>query len=1213
MSAVGDCDMPQKNLSSGSKSSVDNAKDALSSFKLVTSNLDSIEGNFITGLETFKDFLISDLLPVAFKVWTSASSALHSAERALKILRNLESSDAFPATFSQIKLPLPIYDRSLDVDGTFGRALQISVDEMNKKVKSDLLSLSIETREKQIEIAKAILDKETFYNRYCFEIWQPAILARIEKPSSSEQGEVTELCKLALNDLRASIRNYDVLDTHLRILKEEKEAKAKANATDASMDVDAITTQDSILEQVNKAMSARLDNFSKEFCKDLLISKMPAVRNVLRTFFFEWNESLYSFARPRSSYLLDKKDWRLVERAKILSTSSQTEEQSPKSSFATDRVSQTPDSSSRTFAPGSSSIEFVFECDLPVKTSSKTSFEKRKRALEEGQSKARKKIKVLSSQTSITSSSTTVAKQRSRSYLRSRKKKLFLKLNSAFPVSDPSVESIEKFTSNPLAKEPSASQPRALEPSQSLLAIDLDLPVLFNIRNYRTWPSLFLSLDSHQQRLFVALHSSPLWVDTAMRKPKLLNPFELPFPIEIQRLLSFNLKFIVRPKIDVHTPLEEYDRLERSARTNYLFRNKKDKTGHERYIPKFHVKSLDWIPATADPMIERGLLNGRTVLQDALRKVDHSIWRPNFSISSLRALEDLMLQYNFIVKASDKNLGLTILPRDWYIDEALRQLGDKSIYLELESNDPEDIIDDLLNSRRMLISRAMSSDVLFDLIPKKAEKFMLQLDSNSVKLPEFHMLPKLHKKTIAGRPIVPSYAWVTSHVSIFIDTLLQPMLSEFPWIIKDSKDLLRKLLTLKLPEHEQLWIVTADIRSMYTNIPSEEGARVVSYLGQHFYTNEDPGPVSANFDRNIPDIGDSSQILDTFYDRDYYRSEAYYDFKANEAERYFNRYMDDSSSCSDEPDRERYESQSGRKDIYSVREFFEEFLLFVLNNSYIGFQNRIWKQISGTAMGTAMAPAYANLFVGAFERELNIPKADNVVFYGRYIDDVIAIIKGPRSNVDQFAEELNNMHESLVFDIESSSVGLPFLDAFVSLVSDRSSLGQREISTRLYQKPLNSYQYIPWSSFHPVDVKLAFVKGELIRYIRLSSSKDDYIKSMGLFYTRLRARGYPPRWLRVAFSQVQYDTFRARSLRVSLQSTEPTSVPLFFVTKYNPVWDQVDASVVLRSVTQDWDPATRAVVTRNPEGRIMRSRSRARNLGDVLNTLNKKVLARNQK
>ncbi|KAH9443778.1 hypothetical protein Pst134EB_026172 [Puccinia striiformis f. sp. tritici] len=54
-----------------------------------------------------------------------------------------------------------------------------------------------------------------------------------------------------------------------------------------------------------------------------------------------------------------------------------------------------------------------------------------------------------------------------------------------------------------------------------------------------------------------------------------------------------------------------------------------------------------------------------------------------------------------------------------------------------------------------------------------------------------------------------------------------------------------------------------------------------------------------------------------------------------------------------------------------------------------------------------------------------------------------------------------------------------------------------------WTKPFNAYQYIPWSSYHPPRVKLAFIKGELLRYAHISSTKASFNETSSLFYKPL--------------------------------------------------------------------------------------------------------------
>ncbi|KAF8572704.1 hypothetical protein K439DRAFT_1273599, partial [Ramaria rubella] len=55
---------------------------------------------------------------------------------------------------------------------------------------------------------------------------------------------------------------------------------------------------------------------------------------------------------------------------------------------------------------------------------------------------------------------------------------------------------------------------------------------------------------------------------------------------------------------------------------------------------------------------------------------------------------------------------------------------------------------------------------------------------------------------------------------------------------------------------------------------------------------------------------------------------------------------------------------------------------------------------------------------------------------------------------------------------------------------------------------LNNYPYLPFHSYHPDHNKAGFIKGEAIRYARLSSEKKDYENIIQLFKLRLQRRGY---------------------------------------------------------------------------------------------------------
>lgn len=657
----------------------------------------------------------------------------------------------------------------------------------------------------------------------------------------------------------------------------------------------------------------------------------------------------------------------------------------------------------------------------------------------------------------------------------------------------------------------------------SLRALDVAVPLHFSVGRPASYPLDFFRLSVEQSRLFVFQHSTALWLDTRMARPTLINPQDITVPPEILPLLAMNIKFIPRPRFNTVEPLTAWDRLVRAVRIRYYFREEED-TGFD---PKFHVPSTSgWEPPEASSAIEFGLKVGHKLLTEAISSVDRTVWRPNISGRSLESLARFLSTGDVLIKPADKNLGLAVLSKDWYISEGLRHMADSTTYRVVPN--PDQAFENIVLDRETLVS--FLSKALAGFISEQKLQFLCAIGEESVVIPVFHTLPKVHKVPLKGRPIVPSHSWYTTGVSIYLDTLLQPLIRKFPWVLRDSKDLLRKLSTIRFAKDRPVWIVTADMSSMYTCLPSEEGGRILQYIGEEAFPNSTFGVA------------------------------------------------------------------------------LRRMLAFVLENNYLSFNGKVYHQVSGTAMGTPCAPSYANLFVGALERALEVPSSENLLFYGRFIDDVLAIIQGPLSAVDRFRARLDDLHPDLKFEFECSSSELPFLDALVVLEKGDMSSAEGYLRTEVYQKPLNAYQYIPWSSYHPEAVKLAFVKGELIRYVRLSSRRKDYIRVMHKFWARLRARGYPIRWLRKAFAAVNYYQFRGPSM-VDRPKRDKGSPPLVYHSSYNPVWDQVNGGYCLSRSVSNWRPGDKFVVLGSSKGRIIRCIHRARNLGDIVNTANKQTLA----
>jgi hypothetical protein len=174
-----------------------------------------------------------------------------------------------------------------------------------------------------------------------------------------------------------------------------------------------------------------------------------------------------------------------------------------------------------------------------------------------------------------------------------------------------------------------------------------------------------------------------------------------------------------------------------------------------------------------------------------------------------------------------------------------------------------------------------------------------------------------------------------------------------------------------------------------------------------------------------------------------------------------------------------------------------DLLNFILNNNYITFNNTLYKQIKGTAMGTPVAVAYSNFVLLEMESMVN----SNSIFYKRYIDDLFRICPDA-STANDFINSFNDICDSIQLESVTIKRSGIFLDVEVSLDSNN------RIITSIFQKLTSKFQYIPPFSAHMTHVFQNWVYNELCRYRIICSIDEDYNKIKYQFLNRLLDRGY---------------------------------------------------------------------------------------------------------
>lgn len=102
-------------------------------------------------------------------------------------------------------------------------------------------------------------------------------------------------------------------------------------------------------------------------------------------------------------------------------------------------------------------------------------------------------------------------------------------------------------------------------------------------------------------------------------------------------------------------------------------------------------------------------------------------------------------------------------------------------------------------------------------------------------------------------------------------------------------------------------------------------------------------------------------------------------------------------------------------------------------NAPFRFQNRIFKQIDGVAMGSSLVLILSYLWMQKMERKLNRFSTNKPIIWIRYVDDVYCLFDIPRTKIIEFHSRINRWHKNLnftiVFELNDS---LAFLDVLVT-------------------------------------------------------------------------------------------------------------------------------------------------------------------------------------
>jgi hypothetical protein len=264
------------------------------------------------------------------------------------------------------------------------------------------------------------------------------------------------------------------------------------------------------------------------------------------------------------------------------------------------------------------------------------------------------------------------------------------------------------------------------------------------------------------------------------------------------------------------------------------------------------------------------------------------------------------------------------------------------------------------------------------------------------------------------------------------------------------------------------------------------------------------------------------------------------------------------------------------------------------SDNYLAFshQNKVFYQKDGLAMGIPAAPDVANLYMSYFENSF----AGRFPLYKRYIDDVIVLVKAPtRKDALEQLSVIQADGLTLTWSLDEKTIN--FLDLCITQEAGY-------LSFKPYRKPMNSYERLPFTSYHPLHVKRAAFCGEVSRIARLCSKYPTYYDQISYVRDIYLKRGYPGtllhNWIR-AEARNRWDS----RYKDSPEGTGASA--LWLKSEYNNVWQHIDLHKVWSAMNQGRPVNTVGSPFENIED-VKLSLKRFRNLGEINNRYNADIL-----
>ncbi len=176
----------------------------------------------------------------------------------------------------------------------------------------------------------------------------------------------------------------------------------------------------------------------------------------------------------------------------------------------------------------------------------------------------------------------------------------------------------------------------------------------------------------------------------------------------------------------------------------------------------------------------------------------------------------------------------------------------------------------------------------------------------------------------------------------------------------------------------------------------------------------------------------------------------------------------------------------------------------VLEQNFCQFDHEFFAQPSGLSMGNNLSPLLSEIFMSNLESEIfNSHFAGNLLYWGRYVDDVGAIFNGDEDTFNSFVAFINGLHPNIIFthELEENNI-LNFLDLSIKRTPNKFEYS-------IYRKNTTTDMVIPFDSNSPLIHKKAAFHSFLHRCFSIPMNQSNFERELSIIKHIALNNGYP--------------------------------------------------------------------------------------------------------